>query len=494
MDAFRYLSRSAEHKCELEAKKLTSSALGDNTYYIIGMRGRVQIDLMKAIQNNAAIKLEKYSLDSVASTFMRGPVIKIEKLRNVKDTYRVSTKNTNGLQTGTYVKFIGDNGLLEEEYEGGRKFQIFDVTQESFLIKDPVRMTSDWKYSWSENKDDISVNEIFACMKGTADDRAKVAKYCVQDCELVGRLLEKLDILNNSIAMANVCLVPLSFIFLRGQGIKCFSLVANECKNEGILIPVIKALPVFDPVEDGDDWTKEALEGAIVLEPKVGLYYDPISVSDFSSLYPSSIIAQNLSHDSLITDAAFDNLPGREYVTVTYDNYEYIYSGNRVVNGNILEGKFNKVINKEEPVVHSRFVQPLKDESGKIIDSSRGILPRILMKLLKTRKDIKRRMEKETDPFRVKLLDAAQQAVKITANSLYGQCGASTSPVRCRPVAASTTATGRKVLLFARDYMTEHYGAEAIYGVRIRFHFDDMIVEQGCVCTNPPFSNRKHII
>ena len=455
------------HKCELEAKKLSSSALGDNTYHIIGMRGRIQIDVMKAIQNNAAIKLEKYSLDSVASTFMRGGVSRVDKVRNVKDTYKVTTKNTNGLQSGTFVKFIGDNGLLEDVYADGKKFQIFDVEPDSFVIKEPIKMSADWKYSWSENKDDISVNEIFACMKGTAHDRAKVAKYCVQDCELVGRLLDKLDILSNSIAMANVCLVPLTFIFLRGQGIKCFSLVADECKKDNVLIPVIKALPTFDPEEDGDDWTKEALEGAIVLEPKVGLYYDPISVSDFSSLYPSSIIAQNLSHDSLVTGSEFDNLPGREYVTVSYDNYEYIYSGNRTVKGETLPGKFNKIINKEEPVVHSRFVQPQRDSAGNIIESSRGIIPRILIKLLKTRKDIKKRMASEKDAFKVKLLDAAQQAVKITANSLYGQCGASTSPVRCRPVAASTTATGRKVLLFARDYMIEHYGAEAIYGVSL---------------------------
>ena len=468
IDAFCHLSRSVDHKCELEAKKLASSALGDNTYYIIGMRGRIQIDVMKAIQNNAAIKLEKYSLDSVASTFMRGSISKVEKVKGVQDTYRVVTKSTDGLQSGTFVSFIEDNGLLEDKYGEGKKFQIFDVKQDSFLIKEPFKMSANCKYSWSENKDDISVNEIFACMKGTADDRAKVAKYCVQDCELVGRLLDKLDILSNSIAMANVCLVPLSFIFLRGQGIKCFSLVADECRKDGILIPIIKALPTFDiNAEDNDEWTKEALEGAIVLEPKVGLYYEPISVSDFSSLYPSSIIAQNLSHDSLVTDAAFDNLPEREYVTVSYDNYEFIYNGNRIVKGEIFEGKFNKVINKDEPVVHSRFVQPRKDESGNIIDASRGIIPRILMKLLKTRKDIKKRMSIEQDPFKAKLLDAAQQAVKITANSLYGQCGASTSPIRCRPVAASTTATGRKVLLFARDYMIEHYGAEAIYGVSL---------------------------
>ena len=35
-------------------------------------------------------------------------------------------------------------------------------------------------------------------------------------------------------------LFPLSFIFLRGQGIKIFSLVSKECKNEDFLVPLIK--------------------------------------------------------------------------------------------------------------------------------------------------------------------------------------------------------------------------------------------------------------
>ena len=53
--------------------------------------------------------------------------------------------------------------------------------------------------------------------------------------------MEKLYILINNIAMANVCSVPLSYIFLRGQGIKVFSLVSKECRKEKILLPVIQA-------------------------------------------------------------------------------------------------------------------------------------------------------------------------------------------------------------------------------------------------------------
>lgn len=47
------------------------------------------------------------------------------------------------------------------------------------------------------------------------------------DCVLVTKLMEKLQVLNNNIGMANVCNVPLNYIFMRGQGVKIFSLVSK---------------------------------------------------------------------------------------------------------------------------------------------------------------------------------------------------------------------------------------------------------------------------
>ena len=84
-------------------------------------------------------------------------------------------------------------------------------------------------------------------------------------------------------------LVPMSYIFHRGQGIKIYSLVMYECSKRE------QVIPYRTKVDDG------IYEGAIVLNPKTGIYVeDPIVVFDYSSLYPSSMIAENLSHDSHI--------------------------------------------------------------------------------------------------------------------------------------------------------------------------------------------------
>ena len=56
-------------------------------------------------------------------------------------------------------------------------------------------------------------------------------------------LFNKLEILNNSVAMANVCSVPVSFIFLRGQGIKIESLIFKECRKADQLIEVMPSQP-----------------------------------------------------------------------------------------------------------------------------------------------------------------------------------------------------------------------------------------------------------
>jgi len=55
------------------------------------------------------------------------------------------------------------------------------------------------------------------------------------------------------------------------------------------------------------------------------------------------------------------------------------------------------------------------------------------------------------------VLDKRQLAYKITANSLYGQCGAKTSSFYEQDVAASTTATGRLLLNYAKTIVEECY-------------------------------------
>jgi len=78
--------------------------------------------------------------------------------------------------------------------------------------------------------------------------------------------------------------------------------------------------------------------------------------------------------------------------------------------------------------------------------------------LLYARKATRKLITLEKDEFMKNILDKRQLSIKVTANSLYGQCGAKTSSFYEIDVAASTTATGRKLLLYAKRVVEETYG------------------------------------
>lgn len=305
-----------------------------------------------------------------------------------------------------------------------------------------------------------------------------VVHNCVQDCALCNHLMMKLEIIANNIGMSNVCYVPLAYIFFRGQGIKIFSLVAKECREDDFVIPTLNYY------EDTTQQEEDGFEGAIVLSPKAGIYInDPIAVLDYASLYPSSMISENLSHDSIVLNEKYNNLPGYEYIDITYDVFEKIN---------------DKKIKTSEKTI--RFAQ--------FPNGEKGTIPKILMKLLRQRKETRKKIEfktvttktheeykgimKEKDDiiiitkldgsyteiyrndietientynnFQKAVLDGLQSAYKVTANSLYGQCGAKTSAIFMKEIAACTTAIGRKMILKAKKFLEENYFAEIIYG------------------------------
>jgi DNA polymerase elongation subunit (family B) len=364
---------------------------------------------------------------------------------------------------------LGDNLLKFINMEGRVIIDIMKVVQRDHKL-DSYKLDNVASHFIGMQKNDVTPQDIFRLQKGTSADRCVVAKYCIQDCALCNHLMMKLEIIANNIGMSNVCLVPLSFIFMRGQGIKIFSLILKQCNEAGFLIPALKS-----QLEEEE---QIGYEGAIVLDPKEGIYIDePVTVLDYASLYPSSMISENLSHDCIVLDEKYNNLPGVEYLDISYDIYE---------------GLGDKKI---KTGIHTcRFVQ-----------GEKGVIPNILNKLLQARKSTRKNMTRKKitmknnkeytgflnktktsissdnkivninpsdivtiedvyNDFQKAVLDGLQNAYKVTANSLYGQMGARTSQVYMKEIAACTTATGRKMILMAKDFLEKEYGANIVYG------------------------------
>ena len=77
------------------------------------------------------------------------------------------------------------------------------------------------------------------------------------------------------------------------------------------------------------------------------------------------------------------------------------------------------------------------------------IIPEKGDKIIVNKEDVEK-IEDTYNDFMKNVFDKRQLSKKVVANSLYGQTGAKTSAFYDKDIAASTTATGRKLLLYAK--------------------------------------------
>ena len=155
-------------------------------------------------------------------------------------------------------------------------------------------------------------------------------------------------------------------------------------------------------------------KGAIVFEPKIGIH-ENIFVFDFRSLYPTIIIAYNISPETF--------------------NCEHE------------ECKENKV-----PELGYHFCKKMV-----------GLIPKYLNFLVEERKRVKKIMKEEKNEEIKKILDNYQHALKIVSNATYGYMGYIAARWYKKECAESVTAFGRyyikKIAKIAKDF-----GFEILYG------------------------------
>lgn len=123
-------------------------------------------------------------------------------------------------------------------------------------------------------------------------------------------------IMYNYIEMARVTGVPLSFLLSRGQQIKVLSQLYRYAMSEDLLIPCYKStsMSVNATANDQDNEDESTTyEGATVIEPKKGFYPDPITTLDFSSLYPSIMMAHNLCYSTLLRRQDIEKMSPDDY-------------------------------------------------------------------------------------------------------------------------------------------------------------------------------------
>ncbi|KAI5122484.1 hypothetical protein M0805_001394 [Coniferiporia weirii] len=332
-------------------------------------------------------------------------------------------------------KAFGQRDSKETVMEGRLQLDVLQFMQREHKLRS-YTLNAVCAQFLGEQKEDVHHSVITELQNGTAESRRRLAVYCLKDAYLPQRLMDKLMCLVNYAEMARVTGVPFNFLLSRGQSIKVLSQLYRRANDEGYVVPTLKG-----------EVSDEQYEGATVIEPKKGYYDAPIATLDFSSLYPSIMMAHNLCYTTLLDKNTIDRL------------------------------KLVKGVDYSQTPNNDLFVTK---------ERRKGLLPSILEDLIAARKRAKADLKKETDPFRRAVLDGRQLALKISANSVYGFTGATIGKLPCLPISSSVTSYGRQMIEKTKQEVEAEYciangrehDAEIIYGdtdsVMVKFGPQDL--------------------
>uniref|UniRef100_A0A665UYF6 DNA polymerase n=1 Tax=Echeneis naucrates TaxID=173247 RepID=A0A665UYF6_ECHNA len=303
--------------------------------------------------------------------------------------------------------------------EGRVQFDLLQVLLRDYKLRSYTLNAVSFHFL-QEQKEDVQHSIISDLQNGNEQTRRRLAVYCLKDAYLPLRLLQKLMCVINYMEMARVTGVPLTYLLSRGQQIKVVSQLLRQAMKQDLVMPVVKT-------EGGEDYT-----GATVIEPEKGYYSVPITTLDFSSLYPSIMMAHNLCYTTLLQRGSVEKLG------LSPEDFIKTPTGDQFVKSSV----------------------------------RKGLLPEILENLLTARKRAKAELKKETDPFKKQVLDGRQLALKISANSVYGFTGAQVGKLPCLEISQSVTGFGRQMIEQTKQLVESKYtissgyqgDAKVIYG------------------------------
>ncbi|EON99536.1 putative dna polymerase delta catalytic subunit protein [Phaeoacremonium minimum UCRPA7] len=348
---------------------------------------------------------------------------------------RIPTVKSVSKETNFSSKQMGNRDTKATNTNGRLQLDLLQLIQRDHHLRS-YTLNSVCSHFLGEQKEDVHYTMITELFNGTPESRRRLALYCLKDAYLPQRLMDKLSCLENYTEMARVTGVPFNFLLSRGQQVKFISQLFRKALEQKLVIPDLRA-----------DSSDEQYEGATVIEPTRGFYDVPIATLDFASLYPSIMQAHNLCYTTLVSKKAIEafGLKKDEDYIVTPNGDTFVTAQRR-----------------------------------------KGLLAQILEELLSARKQAKRELAVETDPFKKAVLNGRQLALKISANSVYGLTGATNGKLPCLEIASSTTSFGRQMIEKTKHEVETKYcmqngyshDAQVIYGdtdsVMVKFGTKDL--------------------
>ena len=161
-----------------------------------------------------------------------------------------------------------------------------------------------------DGKDNVEYSEISELFR-THAGRVKLSVYCALDSRLVTQLLQlpQVDALGRTLAISAITGVLPEHVLNRGSmnTLRLALLRASHLAGYVLSCPS-RGTPAEENLLVGeDDGGDSRYQGGKVLSPVAGFYRSPVATLDFSSLYPSIMMEQNVCSSTRLTLAQAQN-------------------------------------------------------------------------------------------------------------------------------------------------------------------------------------------
>jgi DNA polymerase elongation subunit (family B) len=236
-------------------------------------------------------------------------------------------------------------------------------------------------------------------------DFKKLFEYNLHDCKITMELALRSGAIVEIMSLCSVACVPVidSVRFVTGTFAACA--IASYCLKNTISM----------------DWSPcgifQEYRGAEVLKPMIGVHEDVVSC-DFSSMYPTVMLGASISVENCTTTRS-TLLEGSTWKSSTGSNF--IINGKRVA----------------------------------FSVSEDLIIPPVVKLFVDLRKEVKYIMSSDAQ--------ARSNALKVTANSIYGSLGDSNSRIYS-PLCSAAITTGGRWCLAVAESILKAYGFVVVYG------------------------------
>ncbi|XP_053161604.1 DNA polymerase zeta catalytic subunit isoform X1 [Hemicordylus capensis] len=295
----------------------------------------------------------------------------------------------------------------------------FHILHQRFPLFTP-RVLSDW----FDNKADIY--------------RWKMVDYYISRVRGNLQLLEQVDLIGRTSEMARLFGIQFLHVLTRG----------SQYRVESMMLRIAKPMNYIAVTPSVQQRAQMRAPQCIplIMEPESRFYSNAVLVLDFQSLYPSIVIAYNYCFSTCL--GHIENL-GK------YDEFKFGCSSLRVCPDLLYQLRHDITVSPSGVA----FVKP---------SVRKGVLPRMLEEILKTRIMVKQSMKAyKHDRAITRMLEARQLGLKLIANVTFGYTAANFSGrMPCIEIGDSIVHKARETLERAIKLVndTKKWGARVVYG------------------------------